>query len=556
MIKDTVISIPVKTTSAGLSNGSAESSSDNGFARYLSKRSSDHSKMPAIGGDSNWTTKLVGEHIAKTDVPSPETNRQLNLKSTGYDALRKPKTFGRDGNEAAGIDVGESPKPPIELRFDTSPGPATETKIDHRTQMVFDHSSPLEKLLVVEHLERPLTQETQQLYVLDTMRMEVSVSELNLGPNELVVGGADSDTTIRNDAIVVTAPILSLLDLNVQLPIDEDSSAVIRHASQINEIAAGEVPGANSLDVIAEAVMASQTTADIMNPVRDAADYLQTKLQELEKIELQNDQRTSTNIDIKTIRADLRLSTDRPEIGPVFQKSQIIAAEHQSIASALKGNSDVEVNSKSEQPVSIDEVQNLTRIFIEKNKKPAELNVAERTLGVNLGKYSQTVLTLSEAIRNNTNWSKSISSSSVQTNQLVTNGGGTLQSMRVQLNPIELGKVDLNFRMQGGKLQIEVRVETDQALRALSVDQDILVNSIRGLGYKVDSIVINGPNSDSGSQNQSFPQPGDQRFQGEKNERRTSGKNDDLKEFGKNPSQEDSAGQNAYSGRNNIEYSI
>ncbi len=128
--------------------------------------------------------------------------------------------------------------------------------------------------------------------------------------------------------------------------------------------------------------------------------------------------------------------------------------------------------------------------------------VNDLSLGT-LGQPSQTLIT---AIKENTNWTRMLSAPSVQFTESVKPNGKVLQALNVTLNPVELGKLELSLRMHQGQVTIEVRTATDQAYRALLVDQDSLVNNLRNLGFKVDGITISGPQSENTSQFQSTAQ--------------------------------------------------
>ena len=98
-----------------------------------------------------------------------------------------------------------------------------------------------------------------------------------------------------------------------------------------------------------------------------------------------------------------------------------------------------------------------------------------------------------------------LSAPTVNFSETMRPNGKVLQALSVTLNPVELGKLELNLRMQQGQVTIDVRTESDQAYRTLLVDQDALVNTLRSLGFKVDGININGPQSENSAQ---FQNPG------------------------------------------------
>ena len=122
-----------------------------------------------------------------------------------------------------------------------------------------------------------------------------------------------------------------------------------------------------------------------------------------------------------------------------------------------------------------------------------------------LGSLTSTSQTLVNAIKENSNWTKMLSAPTVNFSETMRPNGKVLQTLSVTLNPVELGKLELNLRMQQGQVTIDVRTESDQAYRTLLVDQDALVNTLRSLGFKVDGININGPQSENSTQ---FQNPG------------------------------------------------
>jgi len=101
--------------------------------------------------------------------------------------------------------------------------------------------------------------------------------------------------------------------------------------------------------------------------------------------------------------------------------------------------------------------------------------------------------TLVDAVRENSNWSKTMASASVSQAIATKPDGTVLQTLKVQLNPIDLGKIDLNLKIVQGTMQIDVRTETIEAYRNLSLDQNGLAETLRGMGLKVDALTISGP---------------------------------------------------------------
>lgn len=86
----------------------------------------------------------------------------------------------------------------------------------------------------------------------------------------------------------------------------------------------------------------------------------------------------------------------------------------------------------------------------------------------------------------------------------------TLHTLKIQLNPLELGQVTAVMRLTGEELSVELRVETPEAYRQLSSDSESIVRSLRAQGYGVDQVTVMQAGSDrsssggQGGQQQSF----------------------------------------------------
>ncbi len=120
---------------------------------------------------------------------------------------------------------------------------------------------------------------------------------------------------------------------------------------------------------------------------------------------------------------------------------------------------------------------------------------------------SQTSRSLVAAVRENSGWSSFLASPSVQQSHIVRSDSTVLKTLKIQLTPVELGKVELNLRMLDGQMKIEVTVENEHAYRVLAQDKEAILSTVNGLGYKVDSLVVSNPQSESTLQNQSTNHP-------------------------------------------------
>jgi chemotaxis protein MotD len=67
---------------------------------------------------------------------------------------------------------------------------------------------------------------------------------------------------------------------------------------------------------------------------------------------------------------------------------------------------------------------------------------------------------------------------------------GVVSSLRIQLNPAELGMVTARLVASGSQLEIEIRVESNDARQRLANDSDAIVRALRGVGYDVERVTI------------------------------------------------------------------
>lgn len=68
--------------------------------------------------------------------------------------------------------------------------------------------------------------------------------------------------------------------------------------------------------------------------------------------------------------------------------------------------------------------------------------------------------------------------------------GKVVNTLKIQLHPIDLGTVTATLRLQGDALVVDLKVETGKAYRNLSEDQDAIVKALRGHGFSVDQISV------------------------------------------------------------------
>lgn len=74
--------------------------------------------------------------------------------------------------------------------------------------------------------------------------------------------------------------------------------------------------------------------------------------------------------------------------------------------------------------------------------------------------------------------------------ELPTAGPQPVKSLRIQLNPAELGSVTVHLKASGDVVTVELEVETTDARDHLSSDADSIVKSLKAVGVDVDKVTV------------------------------------------------------------------
>lgn len=112
---------------------------------------------------------------------------------------------------------------------------------------------------------------------------------------------------------------------------------------------------------------------------------------------------------------------------------------------------------------------------------------------------------LTSAIKADPTWTQALHDAAGRASPTATE----VNTLKLQMNPEHLGNMTASLRLKGEELSVEVRVETVEAYRKLSNDQDSIVKALQDQGFSIDQVSIQlspSARSDSGqgsSQNQS-----------------------------------------------------
>lgn len=107
------------------------------------------------------------------------------------------------------------------------------------------------------------------------------------------------------------------------------------------------------------------------------------------------------------------------------------------------------------------------------------------------------------AIAQDPNWAASLSSTGGLSHSEEAVTGKVVNTLKIQMKPIDLGTVTATLRLHGDALVVSLQVETGEAYRQLSDDQDAIIKALRGHGFAVDQVSVQlSPVDRSGSSQQ------------------------------------------------------
>lgn len=75
-------------------------------------------------------------------------------------------------------------------------------------------------------------------------------------------------------------------------------------------------------------------------------------------------------------------------------------------------------------------------------------------------------------------------------------------TLRIQLNPAELGMVTARLTANGSQLSVEIQVESNDARQRLTSDSDAIVKALRGAGFDVEKVTIQQASQNTSSNGQ------------------------------------------------------
>ncbi len=157
---------------------------------------------------------------------------------------------------------------------------------------------------------------------------------------------------------------------------------------------------------------------------------------------------------------------------------------------------------------------------VAKNEASAATTKAETVTVLEARRYlglapSSNAAAVTSQIASNPEWARALQPGSAADQAPLTQAstGKVLNTLKIQMHPIDLGMVTATLRLKDDELQVEIKVETGDAFRQLSDDQTAMVRALRAQGFAVDqvNIVFNAldTSGNNGAQQQQ-PQAGQQ----------------------------------------------
>ncbi|WP_026613207.1 flagellar hook-length control protein FliK [Ensifer aridi] len=164
------------------------------------------------------------------------------------------------------------------------------------------------------------------------------------------------------------------------------------------------------------------------------------------------------------------------------------------------------------QAVSMSISQDGERVAVENSKSSAGAKgetvtvlEARRYLGLAMNANATSV---TNAIADDGEWAAALQSGATAAQpEAWSQAGKTLNTLKIQMHPIELGVVTATLRLKDDELQVDLKVETGEAFRQLQDDQGEMVKALRAQGFAVDQVnVVFNAGGDASSGNGSQPQ--------------------------------------------------
>ncbi|WP_246617416.1 flagellar hook-length control protein FliK [Rhizobium populisoli] len=114
---------------------------------------------------------------------------------------------------------------------------------------------------------------------------------------------------------------------------------------------------------------------------------------------------------------------------------------------------------------------------------------------------------LSALMSGDSEWAAAMHPTSALSNAAIQSStGNVVNTLKLQMNPHDLGSVMATLRLHGEELNVHLTVETRAAYRQLSEDSGGILDALRAQGFSVDQVTISiAPTADSDTNNSQQP---------------------------------------------------
>jgi chemotaxis protein MotD len=104
---------------------------------------------------------------------------------------------------------------------------------------------------------------------------------------------------------------------------------------------------------------------------------------------------------------------------------------------------------------------------------------------------AQNSASVTAAITGDSEWARAMQPASALSNAAEwTSTGKVVNTLKIQMAPVDLGVVTATMRLSGDALNVDLKVSTGAAYRQLKEDHDHIIEALRSQGYAVDNITI------------------------------------------------------------------
>ncbi|MGX5667912.1 flagellar hook-length control protein FliK [Rhizobium daejeonense] len=154
-----------------------------------------------------------------------------------------------------------------------------------------------------------------------------------------------------------------------------------------------------------------------------------------------------------------------------FQKSDSAASVDMYVAPGTDGSVDVDVSTPAAKDAPVVQVVD-----------------SRRYLGL---APNSNALSVASTIANDPQWAGALDPASKLANSaLFASTGNVVHTLKIQMNPVELGNVTATMRLVGEDLSIHLTVHSSSAYRELTHDSNSIMDALKAQGFSVDQISV------------------------------------------------------------------